>query len=120
MRAIHPRAELVELLLTVLMLLSAGCMACEKIPIGDDSPDPDAPLKTVEVCAYSGHLPTPDCPHRKAALAQRERVPTERCPYHVGVDVDLDTGHALNPTCRAGRRWERRSYRSFPLRLSRW
>jgi penicillin-binding protein 1C len=47
-------------------------------------------------------------------------VPTERCPYHAHVDVDLETGLALNPSCRAGRRWETRSVELYPASLHRW
>lgn len=76
-------------------------------------------LKTVEVCAYSGHLPSPECTDRRPALAVRDSVPAALCPYHVAVDLDLDSGLALNPSCRAGRRWERRVYRTVPRRLAR-
>ncbi len=77
-------------------------------------------LKRVEVCAYSGYLPTPACQQRDHALALRRQVPTRRCPYHATVDVDLDTGLALNPTCRAGRRYETRSYVVWPASIRRW
>ena len=81
---------------------------------------PPRDLHRAEVCAYSGYLPTPACPQREHALALRERVPTQRCPYHVAVDVDLDTGLALNPTCRAGRRSESRSFLRLPASIRRW
>ncbi|HVS12576.1 MAG TPA: penicillin-binding protein 1C, partial [Thermoanaerobaculia bacterium] len=79
-----------------------------------------AELQTVEVCAESGYLPGAACPIRRGALALRNRVPTERCPYHLRVDIDLDTGLALNPSCRAGRRWESRSVAVYPASLHRW
>lgn len=77
-------------------------------------------LKTVELCAYSGHLPQAACPRRREALALADRVPTARCPYHVAVDVDLDSGLALSPDCRAGHRWQTRSYVVWPASLRRW
>jgi penicillin-binding protein 1C len=79
-----------------------------------------AELQTVEVCAESGFLPGAACPTRRGALALRGRVPVERCPYHARIDVDLDTGLALNPSCRSGRRWESRSVSVYPASLHRW
>ena len=77
-------------------------------------------LKTVEVCAYSGHLPTAACPTKRRALALRHHVPTDRCPYHTLRDVDRKTGLALNPSCRGGRDWESRSFLVWPDRLRRY
>ncbi len=77
-------------------------------------------LKSVRVCAYSGRLPTAACPQSREVLAVADHVPTERCPYHVAVDVDLATGLALSPECRTGRRWERRSFVVWPASLRRW
>ncbi|MCP4654942.1 MAG: penicillin-binding protein 1C, partial [bacterium] len=77
-------------------------------------------LKAVEVCAWSGHLPTAACRERKRVLALRRNVPTAPCPYHVAVDVDLGTGLALNPSCRDGRTWERRTFVVWPTGIRRW
>ena len=77
-------------------------------------------LKRIEVCAYSGYLPKPACEQRRSALALRHRVPTGRCPYHTSVDVDSATGLALNPSCRAGRSYERRSYVVWPASIRRF
>ncbi|MEE8524311.1 MAG: penicillin-binding protein 1C [Thermoanaerobaculia bacterium] len=84
------------------------------------TPRPPADLKKIEVCAYSGHLPTRACEQRRFALALRHQVPTRRCPYHVAVEVDLDSGLALNPSCRGGRRWQRRNYVVWPASIRRW
>lgn len=84
-------------------------------------PDPlPRDLKRIEVCAYSGRLPTAACRERRTAFALRRRVPTERCPYHVTADVDLETGLAVNPSCRAGRRWETRSFVVWPASIRRY
>ena len=46
-------------------------------------------------------------------------MPTGRCRYHVAVDVDLDSGLALTPACRAGRRWETRTALALPADVRR-
>lgn len=86
--------------------------------------DPDAvvpsELTQVEVCAYSGHLPTEACTQRRMVFAKRSHVPTEPCPYHQRVEVDVKTGLAVNPSCRAGRQTESRVYLSWPASIRRW
>ncbi len=77
-------------------------------------------LKRLEVCAYSGYLPTEACQQRQWTHALRRHVPTQQCPYHVALDVDLDSGLSLNPSCRSGRRFERRSYVVWPASIRRW
>lgn len=75
-------------------------------------PTPD--LTDVEVCAYSGHVPTAACPTTRRTLALRDRVPRASCPYHVTVDVDVDRGFAVRPGCRDGVRWESRTFLRWP------
>lgn len=105
---------------------AAGPLLFDLLQALDPSPraprrsGPTADLKEIEVCAYSGHLPGPACEGRRTVLALRRHVPTSRCPYHVAVDVDLDRGLALNADCRAGRRWETRSYVVWPTAVERW
>ncbi len=77
-------------------------------------------LKRIEVCAYSGFLPSAACPERREAWALRRRVPTRRCPYHLAADVDLATGLRLNPSCRGGRRYETRSFVVWPADVRRY
>jgi len=43
---------------------------------------PPADLVEIEVCAYSGHIPTDACTHRVKTRAPLHSVPTEPCPYH--------------------------------------
>ncbi len=105
---------------------AAGPLLFDLLEALDPSPKapqrsgPPADLKPIEVCAYSGRLPGPACDGRRTVLALREHVPTARCPYHVAVDVDLDRGLAVNADCRAGRRWETRSYVVWPTAVERW
>lgn len=88
------------------------------------APPPPAPpppdLAWVEVCALSGRAPTPACAERRLAPALRAAVPTEPCPYHRRVDVDLATGKALAPGCRDGRRHEPRDFVVWPASVRRW
>jgi penicillin-binding protein 1C len=81
---------------------------------------PPKDLVSVEVCAYSGHLPTDACVQRKKVDAVRTAVPTTPCPYHHRVEVDVDTGLAVGPSCRDGRRTEFRVYLTWPSSLRRW
>lgn len=85
---------------------------------GEEAPPED--LIEVEVCAFSGYPPGPDCPERKQTLALRRNVPTERCPFHLGLEVDRLTGLALAPACRAGREVERRVFVTLPAGVRRF
>ncbi len=77
-------------------------------------------LVGVEVCSYSGKRPTEACKHRKGTLARRSNVPTEPCPYHVELDVEVTTGLALTPACRGGKDYERRVFVQWPATIRRW
>lgn len=95
----------------------------EALDTGYERPGTEAPpgdLIEVEVCALSGYPPGPDCPERKRVLALRRSVPTERCPFHLGLDVDRQTGQALSPACRAGREVERRVFVTLPAGVRRF
>ena len=85
-------------------------------------PSPSAPpdLTRVEVCAYSGHLPTKACRSRRQAWALSSAVPVQPCPFHREVTVDRHTGLQLTPRCRAGREWETRQVLAWPASIRRW
>jgi len=93
-------------------------------PRGKALPDeevfPPEDLMRVDVCGYSGHLPTDACMQRKTVYARRSAVPTGRCPYHQKVEVDVATGLAVGPTCRAGRKTEERVFLTWPATIRRW
>jgi 1A family penicillin-binding protein len=62
-----------------------------------------AGLVEVEVCALSGLLPGPDCPHRVKELFVEGTEPTEMCTMHQRVAIDRATGlraTALTPADR--------------------
>ncbi len=87
---------------------------------GDQSdPQPDE-LSEFEVCSYSGHPPNPSCPHREIVLAPRSRVLTKKCPYHVRVDIDKQTGRSLTPSCRLDRDYEPKVFLSWPASVRRY
>jgi penicillin-binding protein 1C len=81
---------------------------------------PPHDLLRVEVCAHSGRLPTSACPTTVETLALRKQVPVSRCSFHVTVEVDLDSGLVLDPSCRQGHRWETRSFLIYPAGVRRY
>ncbi|MCB9677207.1 MAG: penicillin-binding protein 1C [Alphaproteobacteria bacterium] len=84
-----------------------------------DFPRPEG-LARVEVCRYSGYLATDACPHRAHTDAPVTAVPTEPCPFHQTLAIDLQTGEALAPGCRDGRDWEERQYLVWPATVRRF
>jgi penicillin-binding protein 1C len=84
------------------------------------SAPPPADLQPIEVCAYSGHPPSPACPSRRQALARTRGVPTARCPYHQSVEVDVASGLAVTPLCRGRYTTERRTFLWWPPSLRRF
>lgn len=93
--------------------------------LGDRAAPPAAPpqpadLTYVEVCALSGRAPTPACKERRLVPALRSAVPTEPCPYHLRMLVDLETGKAVTPGCRAGRAREVRDFVVWPSTVRSW
>ena len=85
---------------------------------GETTPPND--LVEVEVCAYSGHIPTEACEHRIKVLAPIHAVPTTPCPDHPAYDVDA-SGHAVLPACRTpGTDYVRRSFVVLPSAVTAW
>ncbi len=83
-------------------------------------PEPPAGLTRVEVCRYSGHLPSEACPHRVHVDAPVSKVPIETCPFHQRLAIDTATGEALTPGCRTGRNWEERDFLVWPATVRRF
>jgi penicillin-binding protein 1C len=50
----------------------------------------------------------------------RAHVPTEKCPYHKEIDVDVTTGLALAPGCRDGHEYRTEKFVVWPASLRRW
>jgi penicillin-binding protein 1C len=77
-------------------------------------------LTEVEVCAYSGHVPTDACEHRVKVLAPIHAVPTSPCPYHQAYDVDA-SGRAVLPACKTpGAAYARKSFVVLPSAVTAW
>ncbi len=65
----------------------------------------ERPAAVIErtVCARSGALPEPFCPHTKQELAIQDVAPIERCRLHQELLLDVHTGHRLCSHCRQGK-----------------
>jgi len=82
---------------------------------------PPDDLTEVEVCAYSGHIPSDACPERVRVRAPIHAVPTTPCPYHQAYEVDHATGRAVVPACRkAGRGYDRKTFVVWPSAVTAW
>jgi penicillin-binding protein 1C len=71
------------------------------------------------ICALSGRLAGPDCPHAKAEWFAPGTEPAERCAWHAHVPIDVRNGLRARPTCPA-RFVERRPMLDLPPRYAAW
>jgi membrane carboxypeptidase/penicillin-binding protein len=76
-------------------------------------------LVEVEVCALSGLLPGPDCPHRVQELFVQGTEPTETCAMHQRVAIDWATGLRATSTTPPERIAER-VYTLLPPEAQSW
>ena len=67
------------------------------LPVRDFAP-PDGMVR-VEICADSGLLPDPDCPHRRLEWFIQGKEPTEPCDWHRTVRIDRLSGLVAGPNC---------------------
>jgi len=81
---------------------------------------PPSDLSKVRVCTYSGFLPGPACDHTEEVLALTEHVPTATCPYHVSIDIDVESGLRLRPGCREGHDYRTQSFLRWPATVRRF
>jgi penicillin-binding protein 1C len=82
---------------------------------------PPKDLTEIEVCAYSGHVPSDACDHRVKVLAPLHAVPTAPCPYHQAYEVDRETARAVLPACRlADHVYDRKSFVVLPSSVNAW
>jgi 1A family penicillin-binding protein len=66
------------------------------LPI-QDFPRPEG-IVELEVCAFSGKLPNPYCPHRRRELFIAGTEPTQTCSLHRLVKIDSLTGLPASPS----------------------
>ncbi len=78
-----------------------------------------AGLVEVEVCALSGLLPNPDCPHRVKELFLAGSEPHEVCPMHQRIAIDRATGLRATADTPPERIVER-VYTVFPPEAQAW
>jgi penicillin-binding protein 1C len=82
---------------------------------------PPDDLTDVEVCAYSGHLPTDACTERITVRAPLHAVPTAPCPFHRAYEVDRASGRAVLPACRKpDHGYDRKSFLVLPSAITAW
>ena len=76
-------------------------------------------LVRVEVCALSGKLPSPHCPHRKTELFVAGTEPREYCTMHRPVRIDVTTGVLATKNCPPEQVVER-VYAFLPAEAMEW
>jgi penicillin-binding protein 1C len=81
---------------------------------------PPGDLVEVPICALSGHPAGAACPETRTVVGPVNSIPTERCPYHQRVEVDVATGLRVGPACRAGKTTRLETALIWPTRVRRW
>lgn len=72
------------------------------------------------VCSFSGLPANAHCEHTQMSLGLAQKTDMPVCPFHIKVDVDLETGAALTPACRIDRNYESRVFLKMPRDVQRW
>jgi len=80
---------------------------------------PPGGVVQVEICADSGLLPNPDCPHRRLEWFIQGKEPTETCVWHRTVRIDRLSGLLAGPNCPA-ESVEERVYVFWPAEAMDW
>lgn len=81
---------------------------------------PPRGIGAIEVCSFSGHLAGPACPHRRPVSALTKNVPKHVCPFHTHMEIEIESGLAVGPTCRAGKTTEVRRFMNWPAGVRRY
>ncbi len=76
-----------------------------------------AGLERVGICALSGKLAGPDCPHRIDEWFRPGHAPREQCAMHQRVAIDPRSGLRAGPACRDA---TERVFERYPARFAAW
>jgi penicillin-binding protein 1C len=90
--------------------------------IGRQRPKRKAPPRDVlrtTVCALSGKLPGPHCPHRRSLFVQRAAAPRARCAWHRTIALDKRNGLRAGPGCEE-RHVQEEVYTVLPPLYAQW
>lgn len=90
------------------------------VPRDARTPEKPSDLKTIEVCAFSGHQPGPACSHKLEVDVPLNGVPMAECPYHQHIEVTVDTGERVSASCRGDRQTTKRTIATFEPELAEW
>lgn len=99
-----------------LLFSLADALRADGVPLERETPWTPAGLARVPVCALSGAVPGPHCPHRAETLYIPGRSPFARCEVHRQVLVDRRTGLRACPGAEGA---EARVYEFWPSDLAR-
>ena len=77
-------------------------------------------LSALTVCSLSGLPPSKACPNTHQTFAPKTTITTKKCPVHKFIDVDDETGKALYPGCRKGRKYHQERFAFLPPKLRRY
>lgn len=81
--------------------------------------EPDDRFERATVCALSGELPGPACPHRHEELFVRGTSPERPCTMHQQVEVDVRNGLLAGPGCSPEQK-KVAVFESFDARYQAW
>ncbi len=80
---------------------------------------PDDRFERATVCALSGELPGPACPHRHEELFVRGTSPERTCTMHLQAEVDVRNGLLAGPGCPTDQK-RLAVFESFHARYQAW
>ncbi len=78
-------------------------------------------FEEIEICSFSGFLPTENCKHRAKALKPKGIVDVSPCPFHKHFLADPITGLQVNRSCQNYEgEFKKVSYLDIPTNIQSW
>lgn len=77
-------------------------------------------LKTRDVCAVSGRLPTSHCPTLISDVYIPGISSVDKCHIHKSIQIDISTGERLCSSCRTGRKYRKETIEVWPAEVATW